>query len=420
MINFDKASFKDFENIEHISLEERAKLFSDYLDYLFSNGKLNYRLTSYDGCKPSISINVPLFGKTVEVASFVSNDYLGLTQNEEVKNSIIEAVMKFGAGSAASPAIGGHFIYHEMLENKLANFFEGEDAILYNTGYTANSATFQALLNKEDLAILDMAVHASIYEGCQLTNVKTFLHNNIDMLERILINTSGKYRTRMIILDGVYSQDGDIALLDKIIPLAKEHGAMIAVDDAHGIGVLGDSGRGVVEVFDAFRDIDLFIGTLSKSIGNLGGFVVGKKSIMRYLKFQSKQHLFSTTSTPSILGAIKALEIIETDKNLRNKLWNNINYFKNALIENGFEVGNSESAVIPVKIGDIHKTLETGKILLENGVHANPIMYPAVAKKDARIRFNLTANHEVEHLDKAVNALLKADNILNIKKVAYG
>lgn len=415
MIDFNNASFKDFENIESKTIEYRAEHFSDYLDYLFNQGKLNYRLTSYDGCKPEIEIDIPFFNKKLNVVSFVSNDYLGLTQNEEVKNSVIEAITKFGTGSAASPAIGGHFIYHEKLENKLTNFFKGEDTILFNTGYTANSSTFQALLNKEDIAILDMAVHASIYEGCQLTNVKTFLHNNMEMLERVLISVQNKYRTKMIIVDGVYSQDGDIALLDQIIPLAKKYGALIAVDDAHGVGVVGKTGRGVVEIYNAFDQIDLFIGTLSKSIGNLGGFVVGKKNVIKYLKFQSKQHLFSTTSTPSIFGALKALEIIETNPQYMMKLWRNINYFKDLLLSNGFNIGSPTSAIIPVKIGDINKTLLVGKLLLEKGIHANPIMYPAVAKKDARIRFNLTANHELDHLDKAVVALIQINEIINIK-----
>ncbi|SIS86351.1 glycine C-acetyltransferase [Belliella pelovolcani] len=417
MIDFNNASFKDFENIESKTIDYKANHFSDYLDHLHSQGKLNYRLTSFDGCKSEINIQIPYFKKNLNVISFVSNDYLGLTQNEEVKQAVIDAITKFGTGSAASPAIGGHFIYHEELEKKLSLFFKGEDTILFNTGYTANSSTFQALLNKEDIAILDMAVHASIYEGCQLTNVKTFLHNNMEMLERVLSSVQYKYRTKMIIVDGVYSQDGDIAKLDEIIILAKKYGAMIAVDDAHGIGVVGKTGRGVVEIFDAFDKIDLFVGTLSKAIGNLGGFVVGKKNVIRYLKFQAKQHLFSTTSTPAIAGALKALEIIENNTLYKDVLWSNINYFKKNLTQNGFDIGSPSSAVIPVKIGDINNTLIVGKLLLERGIHANPIMYPAVAKKDARIRFNLTANHSPTQLDKVISALNEINQIIPIKKI---
>lgn len=296
----------------------------------------------------------------------------------------------------------------------MADFFYKEDTIIYNTGYTANSATFQCFLNKDDIAILDMAVHASIFEGCILTNVKTFLHNNLEMLEMVLKNVSGNYRNKMIIIDGVYSQDGDLAKLPEIIYLAKKYGAMLAVDDAHGIGVLGKHGKGVLEKFNVFKDVDLIIGTLSKSIGNLGGFVCGDKDLIRYLKYQSKQHLFSTTSTPALLGVLKALEIIENGFDLREKLWLNINYFKQKLKENGFEIGIPESAIIPVKIGDIQKTLELGNFLLKNGIHANPIMYPAVSKKDARIRFNLMATHEFKHFDKVIDVLVEAKSKINI------
>lgn len=413
-IDFNKASFKDFENIPGYSIQEKSQAFSDYLDFLKDNGKLNYRLTSYKGCNPELIIKSPKTSNPIEVISFVSNDYLGLTQHPEVKSAVISGIEIFGTGSAASPAIGGHFSYHETLEKELANFFQKDDTIIYNTGYTANSSTFQCLLNKDDIAILDMAVHASIYEGCILTNVKTFLHNNLEMLEMVLKNVSGKYKNKMIIIDGVYSQDGDIAKLPEIIYLAKKYNALLAVDDAHGIGVVGQTGRGVIEKFNVFDQVDLIVGTMSKSIGNLGGFVCGDKDLIRYLKFQSRQHLFSTTSTPAIIGVLKSLEIIKNNNDLREKLWENINYFKNKLILNGFEIGQPESAIIPVKIGDIQKTLELGNFLLKNGIHANPIMYPAVSKKDARIRFNLMATHELYHFDKVIDVLNEAKITLNI------
>ncbi|HSI68881.1 MAG TPA: aminotransferase class I/II-fold pyridoxal phosphate-dependent enzyme [Gillisia sp.] len=415
-LDFKSASFKDFENIPDFDFKATAKYFGSYLDYLENLDYLNYRIESSTGCSPELLLKLPGAEDFSRACSFVSNDYLGFTQHPEIKMAIIASIAKYGAGSAASPAIGGHFSYHAQLENKIAQFFKREEAILYNTGYTANSATFQCLLKKEDLAILDMAVHASIYEGCLLTNVKSFPHNNMEMLERVLKNTQGKYRTRMVIVDGVYSQDGDIAHLKDISYLTKKYNAYLAVDDAHGIGVVGGTGRGVIELFNLYNDVDIIMGTFSKALGNLGGFIVADPDIIRYLKFQSKQHLFSTTATPANMGVIRALELIDEEPQWRTKLWKNIDYFKKGLLERGYNIGTTYSAVVPLKVGDIPTTLELGKRLLQEGVYANSIMYPAVSKKDARIRFNLMATHEFRHFDKVFEALDKIDNEIEFTK----
>jgi glycine C-acetyltransferase len=277
----------------------------------------------------------------------------------------------------------------------------------------ANSATLQCLLHKEDIAILDMAVHASVYEGCLTTNIKTFLHN-IEQLEHVLKNAQNKYRTKMVIIDGVYSQDGDLAYLDRIADLAHQYGAYLVVDDAHGIGVVGDTGRGVIEMYNAFDKVDIITGTFSKALGNIGGYVIAPPAIITYLKFQSKQHLFSTTATPAIMGILRAIELVDEEPEWKARLWENINYLKNGLIALGFDVGTTASAVIPVKVGDIPKTLEAGRLLLKAGVYTNPIMYPAVAKKNARIRMNVMATHTKEHLDKVLKAFKDIDQILHI------
>jgi glycine C-acetyltransferase len=355
-------------------------------------------------------------GNTVPARTvcLVSNDYLGFSQHPQVKAAVIQAVRQFGTGSGASPAIGGHFIYHQLLEERIAKFYKRKDAILYTTGYTANSATLQCLLHKQDLAILDMAVHASVYEGCLTTNVKRFLHNNLEMLEQVLKNAKDKYRTKMVVVDGVYSQDGDLAHLDKIADLAHHYDAYLAVDDAHGIGVVGETGRGVIEMYNLFDQVDVITGTFSKALGNIGGYVVANEELITYLKFQSKQHLFSTTGTPAAMGILKALELIDEEPFWRDKLWDNINYLKNGLTDAGFDVGTTASAVIPVKVGEIPKALEAGRLLLEAGVYTNPIMYPAVSKKDARIRMNVMATHNRDHLDKVLNAFEGVNKRLHI------
>ena len=415
-IDFNKASFKDFENVPGQDIFETAKEFQRYLDFLKSNDHLNYRIQSLSPVGPEMDLMLPGDTQPTRSVCLVSNDYLGFSQHPEIKAAVIGATQQFGTGSGASPAIGGHFTYHDQLEKKIAGFYRKDEAILYTTGYTANSATLQCLLHKEDLAILDMAVHASVYEGVLTTTVKTFLHNNLEMLEQVLRNAQDKYRTKMVIIDGVYSQDGDIAPIDRIAELTHRYGAYLVVDDAHGIGVAGETGRGVIELYNAFDQVDIITGTFSKALGNIGGYVVGKPEIINYLKYQSKQHLFSTTATPAIMGIIRAIELVDEEPQWRAKLWENINYLKSGLTGLGLDIGTTASAVIPVKIGDIPKTLEAGRLLLRAGIYTNPIMYPAVSKKNARIRMNIMATHTLAHLDKVLNAFSDINAQLHISK----
>jgi glycine C-acetyltransferase len=422
-IDYEKASFKDFENIPGLNAIERAQAFDEYLNFLDEKGHLNYRLVNTSGCGPQVSILPGGSASPKNYVSFVSNDYLGFTQHPEVKKAMIEGIKQFGSGTGASPAIGGHFEFHQRLENKIAAFFQRKSAILYTTGYTANSATFQSLLQKEDIAILDMAVHASIFEGCQLTNVKTFLHNNLEMLERILKDAQV---TKMVIIDGVYSQDGDLAPLDQIVKLCRQYGAFLAVDDAHGAGVIGRTGRGLIEHYDLFDQVDIITGTFSKTFANIGGYVVAEPEVIRFLKFQSKQHLFSVTATPATtLGTIRAMEILDEEPIWMKKLWENILYFRTGLTEMGLDVGTSASAIIPVKIGSPAVTGEAGRLLLDAGVYANPIIYPAVNRKNARIRMSVMATHTTEQLDLALNVFNDMRRRLpitkeSIRKGAYG
>lgn len=413
-INFQNASFKDFENVPGQGLYTTVTEFHEYLDFLRNNGHLNYRIESISPVGPEMDLLLPGDTETTRSVCLVSNDYLGFSQHPKIKAAVIDGISRFGTGSGASPAIGGHFIYHKMLEEKIAAFYRKKEAILYTTGYTANSATLQCLLHKEDLIILDMAVHASVYEGALNTNVKTFLHNNLEMLEQVLKNTHDKYRTRMVVIDGVYSQDGDLAPIGAIADLTHKYGGYLVVDDAHGIGVMGKTGRGVIELDNAFDKVDIITGTFSKALGNIGGYVLGEPNLIEYLKYQSKQHLFSTTATPAIFGILRAIELVDEEPEWRSKLWANINFLKNSLISAGFDVGTTASAVIPVKIGDIPKTLEAGRLLLKAGVYTNPIMYPAVSKKNARIRMNVMATHTFEQLGKVLEAFKQIDQILKI------
>jgi len=413
-IDFEKASFKHFENIPGQDIFATAKEFQHYLNFLKGKGHLNYRIKSMSPVGPEMDLMLPGEARPTRSVCLVSNDYLGFSQHPEIKAAVIDATKAFGTGSGASPAIGGHFSYHEELEKKIAGFYGKGEAILYTTGYTANSATLQCLLHKEDLAVLDMAVHASVYEGVLTTTVKTFLHNNLEMLEQVLKMSQDKYRTKMVIIDGVYSQDGDLAPISRIADLAHRYGAYLVVDDAHGVGVVGSNGRGVIELFNAFDQVDIITGTFSKALGNIGGYVVANPQLINYLKYQSKQHLFSTTATPAISGIIRAIELVDEEPQWRLKLWENINYLKSGLTGLGLNIGDTSSAVIPVKIGDIPKTLEAGRLLLKAGIYTNPIMYPAVSKKNARIRMNVMATHTFSHLDKVLNAFRDINRQLQI------
>jgi glycine C-acetyltransferase len=288
--------------------------------------------------------------------------------------------------------------------------------VIFTTGYTANSATLQILLQKEDIAIIDMAVHASVYEGCILTNRKTFPHNNLEALENILKTSESMYRTKLVVIDGVYSQDGDTAPIEEIYKLVKKYNAYLMIDDVHGVGILGKTGRGTIEDTGLLDKIDIITGTFSKTFGSLGGYVITNEKLATFIRFQSRQQIFSATMPPSSMGIVKAIELIDEEPQWRAKLWENINYFKKGLNDLGLETGTTCSAVIPVKIGDPHVTGDVGKLLIERGIYTNPIIYPAVARKDARIRMSIMATHKREHLDKTLNAFEDIDKKLHIAK----
>lgn len=413
-IEFSTASFKDFENVDGLDAWKRAALFQNYLNYLNDHGRLNYRLISSSGCGPEMDIITKDHSQPRKMVSFVSNDYLGFTQHPEIKAAVIACIQEFGSGAGASPAIGGQFSYHEELEKKIAAFFGRESAIIYTTGYTANSATLMSLLQKEDIAIVDMAVHASVYEGCQLTNMKVFLHNRMDLLERTLKLSRDSYRTKMVIVDGVYSQDGDIAPLDQILELCRYYGAYLAIDDAHGVGVVGATGRGAMEMYGILQEADIITGTFSKTFGNVGGYVVASPELINFLKYQSRQHLFSATSTPAAAGIIRGIELLDEEPGRKDQLWENISRFKNGLDSLGFDTGPTQSAIIPIKIGDASVTAQMASMLMDSGIYTNPIIYPAVSKKNARIRTSLMATHTPEQLDRALNAFEDAGKKLNL------
>lgn len=417
-INFNKASFKDFETVPHLNAFQRAEIFKDFTNFMEKEGHMNYRFVTSNGCGPEMWVSSPFEKKPQRCVSLVSNDYLNFTQHPKVKAAAIFGIEKYGTGAGASPLIGGHHEYHVMLEDKLSSFFvrPKDSCIVYTTGYTANSSTLLALLKADDCAIVDMAVHASVYEGLYETNIKRFPHNSLIHLERALVEAQSKYLTRIVVIDGVYSQDGDLAKMDEIYELTKNYGAFLMVDDAHGIGVLGETGRGAIEVFNLLDKVDIISGTLSKAFGHIGGFVISKPEVANYLKFQSRQQVFSSTSTPAAAGLLTAIDLIDEEPEWRTKLNDNLAYYKKGLLDMKLNIGTTASPIIPIKIGDAHKTGDAARLLLKAGVYVNAIVYPGVSRKDARIRTSLMATHTRKQLDKVLNAFDYVNKILKLSK----
>ncbi|MEH7505921.1 glycine C-acetyltransferase [Neobacillus drentensis] len=341
-----------------------------------------------------------------ELVNLSSNNYLGLATDERLKKAATEAIEKYGVGAGAVRTINGTLKLHVELEEKLAEFKYTEAAIAYQSGFNCNMAAISAVMDKNDAILSDELNHASIIDGCRLSKAKIIRVNHSDMedlrAKAKAAKESGLYNKIMVITDGVFSMDGDIALLPEIVKIAEEFDLITYVDDAHGSGVLGD-GAGTVKHFGLSDKIDFQIGTLSKAIGVVGGYVAGKKNLIDWLKVRSRPFLFSTSLTPADVAASKkSIEILMESTELNKKLWENGNYLKKGLKELGFNIGNSETPITPCIIGDEALTQQFSKRLNEEGVYAKAIVFPTVPKGTGRVRNMPTAAHTKEMLDQAI------------------
>ncbi|HHV26430.1 MAG TPA: glycine C-acetyltransferase [Tissierellia bacterium] len=351
------------------------------------------------------------------VINLSSNNYLGFANHPRLKRAAIEAVEKYGAGAGAVRTIVGNMDIHEELEKLLAEFKREEAAFIYQSGFNCNAGTIQAITEKGDLIISDELNHASIIDGSRLSKAdKTiYKHSDIDHLEKVLKENRDKYNNILIITDGVFSMDGDIAKLPEIVELAEKYEAMTYVDDAHGSGVLGESGRGTVDHFNLHGRVDFSIGTLSKAIGVVGGYVAGSETMYEWLNHRARPVLFSTSLPPAAVGAImEALRMLMESTEYTDRLWDNAKYFKSKLGTLGFDTGHSETPITPVIIGDEAKTMEFSRKLLENGVFVSGIVFPTVPKGTGRVRCMVTAGHTKEQLDRAVEVFEKVGKEMNI------
>lgn len=352
-----------------------------------------------------------------EVINLSSNNYLGLADDPRLKEAMIKATEQFGAGSGAVRTIIGTMTIHNQLEEKLAAFKHTEAAVVFQSGFTCNSGVIPILVGDGDAIISDELNHASIIDGCRLSKAVTlrYKHSDMDDLRRVLTETEGKYRRRLIITDGVFSMDGDIGKLPEIVELAEKHGCMTYVDDAHSSGVLGTNGQGSVHHFGLNGRVTVQVGTLSKAVGVLGGYVAGPRALIELLWHKGRPFLFSTSHPPGVAAAcLKAIEIMEQEPQLIETLWENTRYFKAKLEALGFNTGRSETPITPVIAGDEVKAMKLSDRLLEEGVFAQGIAFPTVPRGTARVRTIVTAAHTKADLDEAIRAFEKVGRELGL------
>jgi 8-amino-7-oxononanoate synthase len=334
-----------------------------------------------------------------------SNNYLGLTTHPKVKEAAIEATRKYGSGCTGSRFLNGTLDLHLELEDRLAKFMGKEEALVYSTGFQTNLGTIQALVNKGDYVIIDRSDHACIVDGCRLSFGRTlkYEHNDMEDLERVLTRLSPD-APKLIVTDGVFSMEGDIVELPRLVELARTHNARVMVDDAHSIGVLGATGAGTAEHFGLIDKVDITMGTFSKSFASIGGFIVGDAEVVEYVKHFSRTMIFSASIPPASAAAVMAaLEIIQSEPERRERLWKITHRMHRELKGLGFNLGTTQTPIVPILIGDETECFQFWKLLTEEGIFANAIIPPAVAPGQSLIRTSYTANHTDEQLDKVLD-----------------
>ena len=352
-----------------------------------------------------------------DVINLASNNYLGLAAHPRMKEAAARAAAEFGAGSGAVRTIAGTMSLHTELERRFAAFKGADAAIMFQAGFTANSGTVAAILTKEDVIVSDQLNHASIIDGARLSKaeIKVFPHKDAAAADALLEESKAPGRHQLLITDGVFSMDGDIAPLPALVEVAEKHGAVMMIDDAHASGVLGKNGRGTVEHFGVHGRVDIQVGTLSKAIGVLGGFIAGPQHLIDWLVNRGRPFLFSTSAPPAVAAAcIEALNILEESPELVERLWDRTRFFKQGLTELGFDTGQSETPITPVIAGEETKAVELSRLLWEEGVFTPAIVFPTVAKGSARVRTIVTAEHTEDDLKEALEAFERVGRKLGL------
>jgi len=387
--------------------------------YNFTRADEAMEMDMYPYFTPIQAVNgnkVKVDGK--EMIMVGSNNYLGLLGHPRVMKAAQEAIDRYGVATCGSRFLNGTLDIHVELERRLAEFMNKEAALTFSTGFQTNQGIISTLVGKGDAVITDRMVHASIIDACRLSfgDIHKFKHNDMADLERILKSLK-KDGGRLVVVDGVFSMEGDLANLPEIVGLAKKYKARVLVDDAHGIGVMGTNGRGTCEHFGVEDSVDLIMGTFSKSFASLGGFVAGEKKVISYIKHFARSLIFSASITPASVATVLAtLEIIETEPQRRERLWEITEKMKSGFQAMGYNTGETETPVIPVIIGDDDTTFLLWRFLREEGIFTNPVIYPAVPKDQTLIRTSYSATHTDEELDIVLKTFEKCGKVLGIIK----
>ena len=351
------------------------------------------------------------------IINFCANNYLGLANHPEIISSVKEGIEDYGFGMASVRFICGTQDIHKKLESEISSFIGTEDTILYSSCFDANTGLFETLIGSEDVILSDALNHASIIDGIRLCKAqrKVYSHSDMKELENLLIDSSNA-RFRLIVTDGVFSMQGDYARLDEICDLADKYDALVVVDDSHATGFVGANGKGTPEHFGAVDRVDIVTSTLGKAIGGgAGGFTTGHKDIINFLRQKSRPYLFSNTIAPPIvLGALKALELLQRDSTLRDHLWDNTNYFRKEMVSLGFNILPGEHPIVPVMIGDELKNLALAKEINAKGIFVVAFSFPVVPRGEARIRVQMSASHTRSQIDKCLTAFKEAGNYLGV------
>lgn len=393
-----------------IPLEEKISALNQRLKKM-KDEKRYFYLKSIDGASGA---RVTIDGR--KMIMFASYNYLGLITHPKIKKAAIDAIEKYGTGAAGVRLLAGTTKVHEKLEATIARFKEAEDAVTYSSGYVTNLAAITTLCQRGDLVVIDKLDHASIIDGCLLSGAdhKSYLHNNMESLERILAN-SESYVNKLIIFDAVYSMDGDVANLPEISRLAKKYGAKIMADEAHSIGVLGKTGHGIEEHFDLKGAVDIHMGTLSKTVPSIGGYLAGDKDLINYLKHSSRPFIFSASLPPvAAATAIACLEVIEDEPERIVNLQKNIKQFKDGLNSMGYNTMNSTTSIVPILVGEEEDTLKLCKMVNDEGIFICPILFPAIPKGTNRLRSHVLTTHTSEDIDKALDIFERAGKKLGL------
>jgi 8-amino-7-oxononanoate synthase len=353
------------------------------------------------------------------VLMFGSNSYLGLTNHPKIKEASKKAIDKYGTGCAGSRFLNGTLDIHIELENRLASYVGKEATVLFSTGYQVNLGVLSCVTGRNDYIILDEYDHACIIDGSRLSFSKVikYAHNDMDDLQRKL-SILPEEAVKVIAVDGIFSMEGDIVKLPEIVKLADMYGANIMIDDAHSLGVIGHKGAGTASHFGLTKDVDLIMGTFSKSLASLGGFIASDKDTIDYLKHRARSLMFSASMTPgSVASVIAALDIIESEPERIQKLWDNTNYAMKLLLEEGFDLGPTESPILPIYVRDNDKTFAVTKHLQASGVFVNPVVSPAVPSDSSLLRFSLMATHTFDQIDEAIEKIAKAFKEVGVASV---